>query len=57
MKYAKSIGGTTIGIVGFSGGVMKEIADYNIHINVNNMQISEDVHMIIDHLMMYVLDH
>lgn len=57
MEYAKSIGGITIAIVGYSGGKMKEIADYNIHVNINNMQISEDVHMILDHLMMYVLGH
>ena len=57
MEYAKSIGGTTIAIVGYSGGKMKEIADYNIHVNINDMQISEDIHMILDHMMMYVLSH
>ena len=57
LEYAKSIGGTTIAIVGYNGGKMKEIADYNIHVDINNMQISEDVHMIMDHLMMYVLGH
>lgn len=57
MEYAKNIGGTTIAIVGYDGGMLKRIADYSIHVNVNNMQIAEDVHMIIDHLMMYVLSH
>lgn len=57
MEYANSIGGTTIAIVGFSGGRLKEIADYSIHINIDNMQIAEDIHMMIDHLMMYVLSH
>lgn len=37
MEYAKSIGGTTIAIVGYSGGKMKEVADYNIHVNINDM--------------------
>lgn len=55
MEYANSIDGTTIAIVGYGGGRMKEIADFSIHVNIDNMQISEDVHMIIDHLMMYVL--
>lgn len=55
MKYAKSNGGTVIAIVGYNGGQMMDIADYCIHVNINNMQISEDVHMIIDHLIMYVL--
>ena len=57
MNYAKSTGGKTIAIVGFHGGRMKEIADYSIHIEVDNMQIAEDIHMIVDHLMMYVLTH
>lgn len=57
MEYAKSIGATTIAIVGYSGGKMKEMADYNIHVNINDMQISEDIHMMLDHMMMYVLSH
>lgn len=57
MEYAKSIGGTTIAIVGYSGGKMKEMADYNIHVNINDMQISENIHMMLDHMMMYVLSH
>lgn len=57
MDYAKSIGGTTIAIVGYSGGMLKEMADYHIHVNINNMQITEDVHMMMDHLIMYVLTH
>ncbi|MCM1218376.1 MAG: SIS domain-containing protein [Lachnospiraceae bacterium] len=57
MKYAESIGGTTIAIVGYSGGKLIEMADYHIHVNVDNMQISEDIHMMMDHMMMYVLSH
>lgn len=55
MIYAKDIGGTTIAIVGYDGGKMKEIADYCIHVKIDNMQISEDVHLILDHMMMYIL--
>lgn len=57
MEYAKEIGGTTIAIVGYNGGKMKDIADYNIHIDINDMQISEDLHMVLDHMMMWVLSH
>ena len=57
MEYAREIGGTTIALVGYSGGKIKELADYCIHVKVDNMQIAEDVHMILDHLMMYVLGH
>lgn len=57
MEYAKSIGGTSVAIVGYSGGKLKDIADYCIHINIDNMQIAEDLHMVMDHLMMYTLCH
>ena len=57
MDYAQKHGGITIAIVGYSGGKMKEIADYSIHADINDMQISEDLHMILDHMMMWVLSH
>lgn len=57
MNYAKSIGAITIALVGYDGGELIKIADYNIHIPINNMQIVEDIHMILDHMMMYVLCH
>lgn len=57
MEYAKSIGGITIAIAGYSGGAIKAMADYNIHVKIDNMQIAEDIHMVIEHLMMYVLTH
>lgn len=57
MEYANAHGGTTIAIVGYNGGKMKEIADYIIHVDINDMQISEDLHMILDHMMMWVLIH
>ena len=57
LDYASSHGGTTIAIVGYDGGVMKSIADHCIHVQINDMQVSEDVHMFLDHLMMWVLTH
>lgn len=55
MEYAKNNGGKTIAIVGYKGGKLKEMADLSIHVNIDDMQISEDVHMIMDHLMMHTL--
>ena len=57
MEYAKSIGATTIGLVGYSGGKVKELSDYCIHVKIDNMQIVEDLHMMLDHVMMYVLSN
>ena len=55
MEYAKEQNAETIAVVGYSGGRLKRIADYSIHVNINDMQIAEDIHMILDHMMMYVL--
>ena len=55
--FAKKKGGKTIAIVGYSGGKMKEMADYTIHVAVDDMQIAEDLHMVLDHMMMWVLSH
>ena len=57
LDYASSHGGTTIAIVGYDGGKMKKMADHCIHVNINDMQVAEDVHMFLDHLMMWVLTH
>ena len=34
---------------------LKEMADYQMHVNIDDMQISEDVHMTFDHMMYRVL--
>lgn len=57
MTYAKNQGAVTIAMTGYNGGKMKTLADYSIHININNMQIAEDIHMMMDHVMMYTLCH
>lgn len=56
-EYAKANGGTVIAIVGYDGGKMKKMADYSIHVDIDDMQISEDLHMILDHMMMWVLSN
>ena len=57
LSYANEHGGTTIAIVGYDGGRMKQMADYSIHVDINDMQIAEDIHMVLDHMMMWVLTH
>lgn len=54
VEYAKEQGNLVIGITGYNGGKLKELADYSLHAPINSMQITEDVHMIFDHLMMSV---
>ncbi|BCJ92965.1 phosphoheptose isomerase [Anaerocolumna cellulosilytica] len=55
LEYANSTNAETIALTGYDGGRLKQIARHNIHININNMQITEDIHLILDHMMMYIL--
>ena len=55
MEIAKEKGNKIIGLCGYQGGKVKEMSDICVHVNVNNMQITEDIHMILDHIMMFVL--
>ena len=57
ITYAKDRGNETVAIVGYDGGKLLDLAKYHIHVNINNMQITEDLHMVMDHLMMYTLCH
>ncbi|MDL2302298.1 SIS domain-containing protein [Lachnospiraceae bacterium OttesenSCG-928-D06] len=53
--YAKEIGCKVIGITGYSGGELRQIADFRMHVNTNDMQLTEDIHMAFDHMMFCVL--
>ncbi|MBE6413777.1 MAG: SIS domain-containing protein [Verrucomicrobiaceae bacterium] len=52
IEYANNNGGKTVGITGYNGGKLKQIAHQSVNANVDDMQISEDIHMILDHLCM-----
>lgn len=54
VEYAKGQGCKAIGLTGFDGGKLKELSDISLHVPVNSMQITEDLHMVLDHLMMAV---
>ena len=55
LTYAREQGVQTVAVCGYSGGRIKEIADVAFHVDINNMQIVEDVHLILNHLLMNVL--
>jgi len=55
LAYANEMNAETVAICGYSGGKIKQLAKYNIHVKIDNMQIVEDVHLMLDHLMMYIL--
>lgn len=54
-EYANSLGVDTIAFTGYSGGKLKEMAKYNIHVEIDNMQIVEDIHLVLNHMMMFIL--
>lgn len=54
VEYAKSQGCQVIGLTGYGGGKLKELSDVSLHVPVMSMQVTEDVHMIFDHLMMSI---
>ena len=54
VEKAHERGATVIGISGYDGGKLKKISDYSMHVNVDNMQVVEDVHMTFDHMMFKV---
>ena len=52
VRYANQRGVETIGLVGFDGGLLKELAHHCIHVPVDDMQKVEDMHLVINHVMM-----
>ena len=50
MKYAKDMGGKTIGFSGFDGGPMKEIADACVVVPANSTPHVESFHLALEHI-------
>jgi len=50
-KFAKSGGATVIGLTGFSGGKLKELADVTLHVPCNVYELVEDAHSYFCHAM------
>ena len=55
IEYANEIGATTIGFTGYNGGKIIKLCKYNVHIPIDDMQITEDLHMVLDHCIMKIL--
>ncbi len=55
VQYAKGLGCTTIGVCGYDGGELKPMVDCCFHVKVDDMQIADDVHMILAHILMKLL--
>jgi len=55
IEYANSVGAETIAITGYDGGALKRTAKRGIHVPIADMQVTEDLHMVLDHLAYAVL--
>jgi len=53
--YAKKFNCKTISLTGYGGGLLGKITDINLNVPIDNMQIIEDVHLIINHLITSIL--
>jgi D-sedoheptulose 7-phosphate isomerase len=52
LEYSNNAGLESFAVLGFSGGKSLQLAKTPIHIPVNDMQISEDLQIIIGHMLM-----
>ncbi len=55
VEYANQNGGKTLGLCGYDGGKLKAVAQSAVWVPVNDMQLTEDVHAIIGHIVMQKL--
>jgi D-sedoheptulose 7-phosphate isomerase len=55
VNAAKSIGAITLGLAGFDGGQLKSTVDIALVIPSNNIELVEDFHMIVDHILVTCL--
>ena len=50
IQYAKSQNAFTIGFTGFDGGILGTLVDINLHINSNIIEHVEDLHLVLEHM-------
>lgn len=55
VQYAKSQGNDIIALTGFNGGTLGILADVHLNAPVDSMQITEDIHLMFNHLLVSTL--
>ena len=51
-EFAKSIGVPIVGMTGYEGGKLDKLCDFRMHCRIDYMKITENIHMMIDHILM-----
>lgn len=55
VEFANAHGASTLGLCGYRGGKLKELAHHIVWADIDDMQLSEDVHAIFGHIVMQSL--
>ena len=55
INYANNHQSVTLGICGYNGGKLAQCAQHVVHVSINDMQVSEDIHAIFGHIVMQAL--
>lgn len=55
IEYANESGAVTLGLTGYDGGALKRTAQHGVHIPIADMQVTEDLHMVLDHMAYSIL--
>lgn len=53
--YAKSQNAVTVGFTGFDGGSLASLVDVNIHVNSSIIEHVEDIHLMLEHIVVKAL--
>jgi D-sedoheptulose 7-phosphate isomerase len=57
INYANSKRAITIGFTGYDGGILKKISNMSVNAMINDMQISEDIHIVTLHILYKLLEN
>lgn len=52
VEYANANGAVTLGLCGYRGGKLKNLAQHVVWADVDDMQLAEDIHFIFGHIVM-----
>jgi D-sedoheptulose 7-phosphate isomerase len=52
VQYANEHGAISLGLCGYSGGRLKQVAQHVVWVDVQDMQLSEDLHAVFGHIVM-----
>ena len=55
VRYAQEVGATTIGLVGFDGGILHQACTCSILVPVESTPQTEAIHLVIEHLLMFLI--